>query len=123
MSDKDETGKSSVQDNEESHTEGSHDIVSLSSVVDQIRVRALANYRPIAKVETDMDEDKNPGPGSGHEGPHDRLESETRDLGDRVANTLSEGKRVSEGIAVNYCPNICKHAEKHLDKLHDTCCP
>ena len=84
-------------------------------------MRALASYRPIAKVESEMDEDKNPGPGSGHEGPHDNLESETRDLGDRVANTLSEGKRVSEGIAVNCSSNRCQHAEKHLVKLHGSC--
>ncbi|KAL5246650.1 hypothetical protein ACHWQZ_G018758 [Mnemiopsis leidyi] len=96
MSDKDETGKLSVQDNEESHTEGSHDIVSLSSVVDQLRVRALASYRPIGKVETEMNEDKNPLPDSSPEGPQDGLESETRNLGDRVANTLSEGKHGSE---------------------------
>lgn len=103
MSDKDETGKLSVQDNEESHTEGSHDIVSLSSVVDQLRVRALASYRPIGKVETEMNEDKNPLPDSSPEGPQDGLESETRNLGDRVANTLSEGKHGSEGIGANSC--------------------
>ena len=58
MSDKDETGKSSVQDNEESHTEGS--LVSVSSVVDQVRVRALANYRSIVTDKSKMDGDKIP---------------------------------------------------------------
>ena len=99
MSDKDETGKSSVQDNEESHTEGS--LVSLSSVVDQVKVRALENYRSnLTDNKNIMDGDKISGSSSSRDDSKDHDSSETQGIADRVANTLNEGKLTSSGIGV-----------------------
>ena len=110
MSDKDETGKSSVQDNEESHTEGS--LVSVSSVVDQVRVRALAKYRSIVTDKSKMDGDQIPESSLGREDSQIPESSETQGIADRVADALRGGKHSVSGTRI--IPSCTRqHISKH----------
>ena len=89
MSDKED--KSLSSENVDSHTEGSS--VSLVSIVDVIKQKALACYRSAIP---EMPDDLNPKGASGSEKP-ESMPAETQGLAERVAETLNKTLEYSSG--------------------------